>query len=183
MQRKVDNKERGATRKEGIMSTSTRDRYRVTIRDFTNFLDDKNTPLADITPATIAKYKVVRHKAVVAKNNLVAVLAWPWISRFSTACSRLPWFKRWCSNSLFRWLVKSKPGENPKNGAHAFTGEELASIRQATVHKNSRKQTIDDMHVFLLLRWCGLRVSDAVRLQWKHVHFDRGSNGEIEILT
>src|SRR5260221_6470465 len=64
MQRKVDNKDRGATRKEGIMSTSTRDRYRVTIRDFTNFLEDKTTPLTDITPAMIAKYKVVRHKAV-----------------------------------------------------------------------------------------------------------------------
>jgi integrase len=35
----------------------------------------------------------------------------------------------------------------------------------------------------LLLRWAGLRVSDAVRLQWKHIHFGRGSNGEIEILT
>ena len=78
---------------------------------------------------------------------------------------------------------ESKPGENPKNGAHAFTGEELAAIRQASVYKNSRKQTIDDMHAFLLLRWSGLRVSDAGRLQWKHVHFDRGSNGEIEILT
>ncbi len=37
--------------------------------------------------------------------------------------------------------------------------------------------------MFLLLRWSGLRVSDAVRLQWEHVHFGRGSNGEIEILT
>ena len=34
-----------------------------------------------------------------------------------------------------------------------------------------------------ILRWAGLRVSDAVRLQWKHVHFGRGTNGEIEILT
>ena len=58
MQRKVDNKDRGATRNEGIMSQSTRDRYRITIRDFTNFLEDKNTGLIDITPATITKYKV-----------------------------------------------------------------------------------------------------------------------------
>jgi len=48
------------------MSTSTRDRYRITIRDFTNFFEDKNTSLVDITPATIAKYKIVLHKAVVA---------------------------------------------------------------------------------------------------------------------
>src|SRR5947207_9782469 len=78
---------------------------------------------------------------------------------------------------------ESKPGENPKNGARPFTGEELAAIRQATVYKNSRKQTIDDTPTLLLLRWAGLRVSDAVRLQWKNVHFGRGANGEIEILT
>jgi hypothetical protein len=78
---------------------------------------------------------------------------------------------------------ESKPGKNPKNGAHAFTGEELAAIGQATVYKNSRKQTIDDAPTFLLLRWAGLRVSDAVQLRWKHVHFGRGPNGEIEILT
>jgi hypothetical protein len=69
MQRKVDNKERGASRNEGVMSTSSRDRYRVTIRDFTNFLEDKNTPLVEITPAIIAKYKIVRYKAVVAKKQ------------------------------------------------------------------------------------------------------------------
>src|SRR5258708_17400486 len=69
MQRKVDNKERGATRNEGVMSTSTRHRYRITIRDFTNFLEDKNTPLVDIAPATVAKYKIVRHKAVTAKKQ------------------------------------------------------------------------------------------------------------------
>jgi integrase len=78
---------------------------------------------------------------------------------------------------------ESKPGKNPKNGARAFTGDELAAIRQATVYKNSRKQTIDDTPTFLLLRWAGFRVSDAIQLQWKHVHFGRGSNGEIEILT
>jgi integrase len=60
---------------------------------------------------------------------------------------------------------------------------ELAAIRQATVYKNSRKQRIDDTPTLLLLRWAGLRVSDAVRLQWKHIHFGRGSNGEVEILT
>ena len=57
---------------------------------------------------------------------------------------------------------ESKPGENPKNGARPFTGEELAAIRKATVYKNSRKQVIDDTPTLLLLRWAGLRVSDAV---------------------
>lgn len=183
MQRKVDNKERGATRNEGIMSISTRERYRVVIRDFTNFLEDKNTPLVDITPATIAKYKIARHKAVTGKPQSrggagvaldIAVLH----GMFAFAVAQKMLVEKPISMAR-----ESKPGKNPKNGARAFTGDELTAIRKAAVYKNSRKQTIDDTHALLLLRWTGLRVSDAVRLQWKHVHFGRGNNGEIEILT
>jgi integrase len=183
MQRKVDNKERGATRNEGIMSPSTQERYRITVRDFTNFLEDKNTPLVEITPATIAKYKIARHKAVTAKKQSrggagialdVAILH----GVFAFAVSQ-----KMLAEKPISMARESKPGKNPKNGAHAFTGDELAAIRQATIYKNSRKQTIDDTPTFLLLRWAGLRVSDAVQLRWKHVHFGRGTNGEIEILT
>ncbi len=183
MQRKVDNKERGATRNEGIMSVSTRDRYRITIRDFTNFLEDKNTPLVEIAPATIAKYKIARHKAVTAKKQSrggagialdVAILHG--VFAFAVAQKML-------AEKPISMARESKPGKNPKNGARPFTGEELSAIRQAAAYKNSRKETIDDTSTFLLLRWSGLRVSDAVRLQWKHVHFGRGSNGEIEIVT
>src|SRR6266404_318198 len=113
MQRKVDNKERGASRKEGVMSTSTRDRYRITIRDFTNFLEDKNTSLVDITPATIAKYKVVRHKAVIAKKQSrggagvaldIAVLH----GMFAFALAQKMLFEKPISMAR-----ESKPGENP----------------------------------------------------------------------
>ena len=183
MQRKVDNKERGATRNEGIMSSSTRDRYRYTIRDFTAFLEDKNTPLVDITPITIAKYKIVRHKGVIAKKQSrggagvaldIAVLH----GMFAFAVAQKMLIEKPISMAR-----ESKPGKNPKHGARAFTGEELAAIRKASIYKNSRKQAIDDTAVFLLLRWSGLRVSDAVQLRWKHVHFGRGTNGEIEVLT
>lgn len=183
MQRKIDNKQRGATRNEGIMSSSTRDRYRVTVRDFTTFLEDKNTPLVEITPAAIAKYKIARHKAVTAKKQSrggagialdIAILHG--MFAFATAQKML-------AEKPISMARESKPGKNPKNGARAFTGDELAAIRQAAVYKNSRKQTIDDTPTFLLLRWSGLRVSDSVQLQWKHIHFGRGTNGEIEILT
>jgi len=39
------------------------------------------------------------------------------------------------------------------------------------------------MFLFLLLRWTGPRVSDAVKLLWDNILFDRGTNGEIEMLT
>jgi integrase len=183
MQRKIDNKQRGATRNEGIMSESTRERYRVTIRDFTNFLENKHTPLVEITPATIAKYKIARHKAVTAKKQSrggagialdIAILH----GMFAFAVAQKMLVEKPISMAR-----ESKPGKNPKNGARPFTGEELAAIRQAAAYKNSRKETVDDTSTFLLLRWTGLRVSDAVRLQWKDIYFGRGSNGEIEILT
>jgi hypothetical protein len=116
MQRKVDNKERGATRNEGIMSASTRDRYRITVRDFTDFLEDRNTPLVDITPATIAKYKVVRHKAVVAKRQSrggagvaldIAILHG--VFAFAVAQKML-------ADKPISMARESKPGKNPKNG-------------------------------------------------------------------
>jgi integrase len=69
---------------------------------------------------------------------------------------------------------ESKPGKNPKNGARPFTADELGKLR---------KEAGDDLFMFLLLRWTGLRGSDAVALLWRNVHLDRGQNGEIEILT
>ena len=69
---------------------------------------------------------------------------------------------------------ESKPGENPKNGARTLTADELGRLRAAAG---------EDLFAFLLLRWTGLRCSDAISLTWRNIHFDRGKNGEIEILT
>jgi len=73
---------------------------------------------------------------------------------------------------------ESKPGEKPQNGVRA-----ACRYSESNLYRNSLKQVMDDTPTFLLLRWTGLRVSDAVRLQWKNVHFGRGNNGEIEIAT
>jgi hypothetical protein len=65
MERMIANKTRGASREEGIMSLGTRSRYRQTVRHFTAFLADANTPLSKIEPGTIEKYKVDRHKKII----------------------------------------------------------------------------------------------------------------------
>src|SRR6202161_4119551 len=52
---------------------------------------------------------------------------------------------------------ESKPGKNPKNGARAFTANDLAAMR---------KVAGKDLFAFTVLRWTGLRVSDAVNLTW-----------------
>lgn len=146
MQRKVDNKERGATRNEGIMSVSTRARYRITVRDFTAFLEDKNTPLVDITPATIAKYKVVRHKAVVAKKQSrggagvaldIAILHG--VFAFAMAQKML-------ADKPISMARESKPGKNPKNGARAFNRRgtrcyQASNRLQKFTQRNDRRYT------------------------------------------
>jgi integrase len=60
------------------------------------------------------------------------------------------------------------------NGVRPFTAEELAALRQ---HAG------EDLFTLLVLRWTGLRGSDAVGLCWENIQFDRGTNGEIELHT
>jgi len=52
-----------------------------------------------------------------------------------------------------------------------YSGDELSKLRA---------HAADDLLAFLLLRWTGLRGSDAVGLSWNEVHFDRR---EIERVT
>jgi len=71
---------------------------------------------------------------------------------------------------------ESKPGKNPKNGARAFICfREFLWAVACRMAASSSPVMRDDTPAFLLLRWAGLRVSDAVQLRWKHVHFGRGA--------
>ena len=56
-------------------------------------------------------------------------------------------------------------------GAHPFSAEQLTSMQ---------RHTEKDLIAFMLLRWTGLRGSDAVTLRWSEIHFDRE---EIERVT
>jgi integrase/recombinase XerC/integrase/recombinase XerD len=174
MERKVANKLRGASSEEGIMSESTRSRYRQSVRHFTAFLGDENTPLDIINGGTIEKFKIDRHKKIIALKQSrggasialdVAVLH----GMFALAIS-----KQMMTRKPIDLSRESKPGKNPKNGARPFTGEELKKLREAAG---------EDLFMFLLLRWTGLRKSDVLSLKWENVHFERGVNGEIEKMT
>lgn len=180
MQRLIDNKKRGADSEEGTMADSTRQRYRQTIRHFTDFLADPGTQLEKIDAAVIKKFKIDRNKKILAlKQNRgggsvaldVAVLH----RMFAFAVA-----EKILANKPIDLSRESKPGRNPKNGARPLTGEELANVREAAKYLNSRKEMIDDTFIILTLRWTGLRRSDAVALTWKNIYFDRGANGEVE---
>jgi integrase len=173
MKRLIANKARGASRKEGVMVASTRDRYRQTMRHSTGFLDAE-TLLEDIKKPTIEMFKVDRHKKIVGLKQSrggasvaldVAILHR--IFKFGVSSGLMP-------QQPIDLSHESKPGENPKNGARPLTAEELVKLR---------KSAGEDLFMFLLLRWTGLRGSDALNLRWENVRFDRGTNGEIEVLT
>jgi integrase len=184
MQRRVDNKLRGASAEEGVMSESTRMRYRFLLKQFGDFLGTR-MPLAEITPATIVKFKNARFAAITGKKQSrggssvaldIAILH----QIFSLAV-KLKLESRFVNP--IDLAKESKPGKNPKNGARSFTSEELVRLRSSLIWKHKGQKPIDDSLVFLLLRWTGLRRSDAIRLRWEHVRFSQGDNGEIEIMT
>jgi integrase len=56
-----------------------------------------------------------------------------------------------------------RPGDCPENGAQPFEGEQLTKLRQAAN---------EVLLAFLLLRWTGLRGSDAVRLTWDEINWN-----------
>jgi integrase len=66
---------------------------------------------------------------------------------------------------------EGRPGDSPTRGAQPFSAEELSKMQE---------HAAQDLLSFLLLRWTGLRGSDAVNLRWSEIHFDRR---EIERVT
>ena len=67
--------------------------------------------------------------------------------------------------------MEGTPGDNPEFGAQPFDGESLGRLRRFAG---------EDMLALLLLRWTGLRGSDAVKLTWQEVSL---SKKEIERVT
>ena len=67
--------------------------------------------------------------------------------------------------------MEGRPGDDPECGAQPFKTDELSKLREAAGL---------DLLAFLVLRWTGLRGSDAVSLRWSEVDLQ---SGEITRLT
>ncbi len=67
--------------------------------------------------------------------------------------------------------IDGRPGDNPEGGAQPFTGEELSKLRTAAG---------EDLLIFQLFRWTGLRRSDAIALTWGEINWH---DAEINRLT
>ena len=197
MTRLIANKERGASRKEGVMSDDTRTRYRQTICHFTGFIGD-GVLLDDIKPSVIELFKADRYKKIAqlkqSRGGSSVALDIAVLHRVFKFAIK----KHLMTQNPIDLSCESKPGENPKNGARSFNADELMKLREAAelvnnggelrkpktdLERKLREITGGDRFIFLVLRWTGLRASDAVNLRWQNIHFDRGVNGEIEVLT
>ncbi len=154
----------------GRLRGSTETRYQHTLREFEAFLLEKNVSyLQDITKSLVESFKAWRIKRIKARKRSrggggmvldVAILH----KMFEVAVDEemIP------KNPV---VFEGRPGDNPMRGAHPFSAEQLTAMQ---------RHAGQDLLAFMLLRWTGLRGSDAVTLCWAEVHFDRK---EIERVT
>lgn len=147
----------------GKLQESTAERYRVTISEFSLYLAEQRISfLQDITKPLVEAFKVWRkariesHKFSRGATGLV----------LDTAILHRVFAFALENEMILKNPVRmeGRPGENPTGGAEPFNGDELAKLRE---------NAGDDLLAFLLLRWTGLRGSDAVTITWNEVHFDR----------
>lgn len=61
-------------------------------------------------------------------------------------------------------VFDGRPGDPAEHGAHPFRGDQLTKLRQAAG---------EDLLAYLLLRWTGFRGSDAVRVTWDEVNWNK----------
>lgn len=152
------------------MRDSTRARYLQTVAAFKRFLEfRKVTALADINRALIEDFKAWRLKAVLEKKfsrgGRGVVLDAAILHRvfvFAIDCELV------MRNPV---RLDGRPGDDPERGAQPFKAEELAKLREAAG---------PDLLTFLVLRWTGMRGSDAVGLLWEEIDWE---SREINRLT
>jgi integrase len=154
----------------GKLATSTAERYRQTAREFGTFVGEKSvTNLSDITRSLVESFKVWRSARIKAKKHSRGATS---ISLDAAILHRIFAVAvecEWIARNPVR--MEGRPGDLPDRGAQPFTAEQQALLQQSAEQ---------GLLTFLLLRWTGLRGSDAVTLKWQEIHFDRR---EIERIT
>lgn len=146
----------------GKLADSTWERYQQTLRAFKGFLDESGvSELPEMTRPFIEKFKVWRLAKIQEKNFSragrglaldVAILHR--VFGIALECEMI------VKNPV---RLEGRPGDSAERGAQPFTGEQLKKLRQAAR---------EDLLTYLLLRWTGLRGSDAVRLAWVEIDWE-----------
>jgi integrase len=146
----------------GKLAESTRNRYEQTVRGFALFLKDTGVcELQAMNRAFVEKFKVWRLEKICAKKFSrggrglaldVAILHR--IFAYAIDCELVE------RNPV---RLEGRPGDVSEHGAQPFKAAELKKLRDASD---------EDLLAFLLLRWTGLRGSDAVGLRWEEIDWE-----------
>jgi hypothetical protein len=146
----------------GKLAESTWERYQQTLRAFKGFVDECGvSELPAMTRPFIEKFKVWRLAKIQEKKFSrgdrglaldVAILHC--VFAVALECEMI------VKNPV---RLEGRPGDSAERGAQPFTGEQLTKLRQAAN---------EGLLEYLLLRWTGLRGSDAVRLTWAEIDWE-----------
>jgi integrase len=154
----------------GKLRGTTWTRYQYTIAEFGHFLETVQIrQLAEITRTVVEQFKTWRAGRIKKKNfsrgGRGLALDAAILHRVFSYGIELEMILR---NPV---RMEGRPGDDPECGAQPFRTDELSKMREAAG---------PDLLAFLVLRWTGLRGSDAVSLRWSEVDFQ---SGEITRLT
>jgi integrase len=156
--------------KKGKLRQSTVERYETTLREFDRFLTEQRISLLqDITKPLVEVFKVWRIERIKKRKQSRGATGLVLDAAILHRVFAFAFETEMITKNPVR--LEGRPGENPQRGAEPFTSENLSRLRD---------QAGSDLLTFLLLRWTGLRGSDAVALTWQEVHFD---SKEIERVT
>jgi integrase len=146
----------------GKLANSTWERYQQTVRVFGTFLEESGvSKLPEMNRPIIEKFKVWRLAKIQEKKFSrggrslaldVAILHH--VFRVAVECEMI------AKNPV---RLEGRPGDSAEHGAQPFSGDQLTRLRQAAN---------EDLLAYLLLRWTGLRGSDAVRLTWDEIDWE-----------
>jgi integrase len=148
--------------KIGKLRDSTAARYKRTLQDFETFLTERRIMLLqDVTKPLVESFKVwrigqIKERKFSRGGGGLALDAAILHRVFSFALENEMVVK----NPV---RMEGRPGDNPEGGAEPFEAKELAKLRE---------NAGEDLLAFLLLRWTGLRGSDAVTVTFQEFHFD-----------
>ncbi len=147
---------------QGKMRDSTRSRYLQTACSFETFLAARGVAeLNQVSRALVEDFKAWRHAVISAKKFSRGARS---VVLDAAILHRIFGYALECE-LLLRNPVRldGRPGDDSEHGAQPFKAADLAKLREAAGA---------DLLAFLLLRWTGMRGSDAVGLRWGEVEWD-----------
>lgn len=146
----------------GKFRVSTLERYQFEIREFGLFLGEVGVNRqADIDRPLVERFKVWRVARVRARSRIEGVKSLPLCAAILHRVFAFAVENDWMVKNPVR--LEGRPGDDPERGSQPFKPEEISKLRE-----NAEADTL----MFTLLRWTGLRGSDAVALTWAEVDWD-----------